>query len=207
MLYETILDRGLLSLLKEYCSHQFLQSFSLAGDTGLALRLGHRLSYDLDLFSNEKFNVNHLDAELESYYGMQYIKRGNLSNALFSTVNSIKSDFVYDYGKRIKETEMYDNIRIYPIEENIAMKLNAITGRGRKRDFYDLHFILKNFSFREICGFFIDKFGDEKLISLLKSVTYFNDAEDDEEPVLLKERVTWKKVKENILKNVNLKKL
>ena len=207
MLYETILDRSALGLLKEFCSHPFLQSFSLAGGTGLALRLGHRISYDLDLFSNEKFIVNHLDAELESYYGLQYIKRGALSNALFSTVNSVKSDFVYDYGKRIKETEIYNDIRIYPFEENIAMKLNAIIGRGRKRDFYDLYFILKNFSFRDICYFFMDKFGEEKLIPLLKSATYFNDAENDEEPVLLKEKVTWEKVKANILKNVNLKKL
>ncbi len=53
MLYETILDGDALSLLKEYCSHQFLQSFSLARGTGLALRLGHRISYDLDLFSYE----------------------------------------------------------------------------------------------------------------------------------------------------------
>lgn len=207
MLYEAVLDRDALSLLQEYCSHQFLQRFSLAGGTGLALRLGHRISYDLDLFSYEKFSVNNLDAELDSYYGMQYIKRGTLSNALFSTVNSIKSDFVYDYGKRIKETEIYNNIRIYPLEENIAMKLNAISGRGRKRDFYDLHFILKSFSFRETCDFFTNKFGEEKLIPFLKSVTYFEDAETDEEPVLLKERITWKKVKENILKNVNLKKL
>lgn len=87
------------------------------------------------------------------------------------------------------------------------MKLNAISDRGRKRDFYDLHFILKDFSFRETCDFFINKFGEEKLIPFLKSVTYFEDAETDEEPVLLKKRITWKKVKENILKNVNLKKL
>lgn len=207
MLYENVLDRDALSLLQEYCSHYFLRNFSLAGGTGLALRFGHRISNDLYLFSIQKFNVNDLHAELDSYYGLQYIKRGTLSNALFSTVNSVKSDFVYDYGKRIKEPEIYNNIRIYPLEENIAMKLNAISGRGRKRDFYDLHLILKNFSFNETCDFFIKKFGDEKLISFLKSVTYFSDAENDEEPVLLKEKITWKKVKESIFKNVNFKKL
>jgi hypothetical protein len=58
MLYETVLDRSALGLLQEYCSHPFLQNFSLAGGTGLALRLCHRISYDLDLFSNEKFNIN-----------------------------------------------------------------------------------------------------------------------------------------------------
>lgn len=207
MLYETILDRGALSLLKEYCSHPFLNSFSLAGGTGLALRLGHRLSYDLDLFSAENFNISNLNAELDSFYGLQYIKTGTLSRALFSTVNSIKSDFVYDYGKRNKAIEIYNDIRIYPLEENIAMKLNAIVGRGRKRDFYDLHFILKDFSFSEVCTFFVNKFGDEKLMPLLKSMTYFDDAENDDEPVLLRDKISWKKVKESILKNVNLKKL
>jgi hypothetical protein len=55
----------------------------LAGGTALALRLGHRLSYDLDLFSIQKFQVDELDKELESYFGLEYVKRGNLSNALF----------------------------------------------------------------------------------------------------------------------------
>ena len=96
MLFEAILDRGALSLLKEFCLHPFLNNFSLAGGTGLALRLGHRLSYDVELFSAEKFNTLNLDAELNSFYGLQYIKTGTLSNALFSSVNSIKSDFVYD---------------------------------------------------------------------------------------------------------------
>jgi len=81
MLHESILDRATLKLLEEYCSLPFLLNFSLAGGTGLALRLGHRLSYDLDLFSYEKFNVSHLDAELKSYYGNVYTKRGTLSNA------------------------------------------------------------------------------------------------------------------------------
>jgi hypothetical protein len=157
MLYETVLDRVALSLLKEYCSLPFLKNFSLAGGTDLALRVGHRLSYDIYLFSYEKFDVGQLDAELESYYGHSYIKKGTLPNALFSTVHSVKSDFIYDYTKRIKEVEKIDHIRVYPLEENIAMKMNTICGRGRKRDFYDLHFILKIFSFKEVCNFFSEK--------------------------------------------------
>ncbi|HEX8460777.1 MAG TPA: nucleotidyl transferase AbiEii/AbiGii toxin family protein, partial [Segetibacter sp.] len=179
--------------------------FSLAGGTGLALRLGHRLSYVIDLFSYEKFDVNQLDTELESYYGYSYLKKGTLSNALFSNVHSVKSDFIYDYTKKIKEVEKIDFIRIYPLEENIAMKMNAICGRGRKRDFYDLYFILKHFSFNEVCNFFSEKYGNEKLILFFKSVVYFDDAEKDEEPVLLKEKITWKQVKRSILKNVNIK--
>ncbi len=64
---------------------------------------------------------------------MEYIKRGTLSNALFSTVNSIKTDFVYDYGKRTKEPEIYNNIRIYPLEENITMNLMQLVAEAKKR--------------------------------------------------------------------------
>ena len=75
MLYETVLDRSTYQLLKEYCTLPFLSNFSLAGGTALALRLGHRISYDIDLFSNENFDVQVLDREVDSYLGLDYIKR------------------------------------------------------------------------------------------------------------------------------------
>ncbi len=65
-----------------------------------------------------------LDRELESYFGLEYIKRGNLSNALFTTIKNVKTDFVFDYGKRSEAIQAAGNIRLYPFEENIAMKLN-----------------------------------------------------------------------------------
>ena len=188
MLFEAILDRSTYQLLEEYCKLPFLNNFSLAGGTALALRLGHRLSYDLDLFSIQKFQVDDLDRALESYFGLEYIKRGNLSNALFTTIKNVKTDFVFDYGKRSEAIQAAGNIRLYPFEENIAMKLNAICGRDRKRDFYDLYFILNAFTITEITSFFTRKFSEEKLMVLYKSITYFEDAENDEEPVLLKEK-------------------
>jgi len=204
MLYENILDRSTYRLLEEYCSLPFLNSFSLAGGTALALRLGHRLSYDLDLFSTRKFQVDELDRELDSYFGLDYIKRGSLTNALFSTIRNIKTDFVYDYGKRLEAIQEVNSIRLYSIEENIAMKLNAICGRGRKRDFYDLYFILNRFTISEISNFFINKFGEEKLMILYKSITYFEDAENDEEPVLLNEKISWNTIKKTIIKKMKM---
>ncbi len=202
MLFETILDRSTYQLLEEYCNLPFLNNFSLAGGTALALRLRHRLSYDLDLFSIQKFKVDELDKELESYFGLDYIKRGNLSNALFTTIKNIKTDFVFDYGKRSEAIHVAGNIRLYPFGENIAMKLNAICGRGRKRDFYDLYYILNSFTINEIMNFFINKFGEEKLMTLYKSITYFEDAENDEEPVLLNKKVSWDTIKKTIIKKM-----
>ena len=102
----------------------------------------------------------------------------------------------------IKKVELINEIKLYPFEDNIAMKLNAICGRGRKRDFYDLFFILKDFKLQNILEYFIVKFGEERLMMLLKSITYFEDAENDEQPVLLNEKVSWQHVKKEILKAV-----
>ncbi len=143
-----------------------------------------------------------LDRALESYFGLEYIKRGNLSNALFTTIKNVKTDFVFDYGKRSEAIQAAGNIRLYPFEENIAMKLNAICGRDRKRDFYDLYFILNAFTITEITSFFTRKFSEEKLMVLYKSITYFEDAENDEEPVLLKEKAPWDTIKKTIIKKM-----
>jgi hypothetical protein len=202
MLHEAILDREALELLKEYFLFPPLRNFSLAGGTALALRFGHRYCYYIDLFSYQKFDIIDIEKELESYFGLAYIKRGNLTNALFTTIRNIKTDLVFDYGNKFSDIETLNAIRIYPIEENIAMKLNAICGRGRKRDFYDLYFILKNFSLNEISDFFIKKFGEERLLFLYKSITYFDDAENDADPVLIKEKITWETVKKYILKTI-----
>jgi hypothetical protein len=82
------------------------------------------------------------------------------------------------------------------------MKLNAICGRDRKRDFYDLYFILNAFTITEITSFFTRKFSEEKLMVLYKSITYFEDAENDEEPVLLKEKAPWDTIKKTIIKKM-----
>lgn len=147
MLQKSVPEGDTLELLLEYCQQPFLKDFSLSGGTALALRLGHRKSYDLDFFSSVKFDPYLLEQELESYYGIAFQKQGNLSNALFSNVKSSKSDFIYDYGKISHPREVIDGVRICPVDENIAMKLNAMPGEGRKEIFliFILYFITIHF--------------------------------------------------------------
>lgn len=51
MLYTQTVAPETLELLKRLESEPFMDSFSLAGGTALALYLGHRVSVDLDLFT------------------------------------------------------------------------------------------------------------------------------------------------------------
>ena len=55
MLLQTV-EPGTLGLLKELMTLDELKQFALVGGTILSLRFGHRLSIDLDLFTNQPFD-------------------------------------------------------------------------------------------------------------------------------------------------------
>ena len=71
------------------------------------------------------------------------------------------------------------------------MKLAAITGRGTKKDFIDIYFLLKGFHLRELLDFYNEKFPDGSEFLVLKSLTYFADAET---PVML-DQIYWEDIK------------
>lgn len=79
------------------------------------------------------------------------------------------------------------------------MKIAAISDRGTKRDFIDLYFIIKMekvLSLDEILRLYDKKFGllKQNKIHILKSLCYFDDAEQEPMPKMLKD-VSWKEVK------------
>ena len=90
-----------------------------------------------------------------------------------------------------------DNIYLATIDDIAAMKLNAIIGRGSKKDFIDLFFILKDYSLATIMGFYTKKYNDGSAFLVLKSLIYFEDAEESEDPVSLKGQ-TWNSIKQYI---------
>lgn len=83
-----------------------------------------------------------------------------------------------------------------------AMKLNAIAGRGSKKDFIDLYFLLKEFTLEEILSFYEKKFNDGSIFMVQKSLTYFDDADFQLEPIMYKE-FNWEECKKTILNEVS----
>jgi len=63
-----------------------------------------------------------------------------------------------------------------------AMKLNAIAGRGSKKDFIDLFFLLNEFSLKEILSFYEKKYKNGSVFMIEKSLSYFDDAEFQQQP-------------------------
>jgi predicted nucleotidyltransferase component of viral defense system len=177
----------------------FLQPFSLVGGTALSLRYGHRSSIDLDLFFHERFDQPRLVKDLESAFGNKFVyKQQQTQFGIFCFIDDIKVDFVYFPHLPIQKRETIDKIKFYSNPDIAAMKIQAILGRGKKKDFWDLHELLQHYSLQQIMDWHIQKYPSQMLaISIPHAITYFVDADETEEPVSFKGQ-TWEGVKKGI---------
>ncbi|MEO8148331.1 MAG: nucleotidyl transferase AbiEii/AbiGii toxin family protein [Bacteroidia bacterium] len=181
-----------------------LEKFSLVGGTALSLQYGHRTSIDLDLFCNEKFDNEKIIAELESSFGKEfnYAKTSSLFG-IFCFIEKIKVDLVHYPHPIISTPVSIDDIRMYSCDDIAAMKIQAILGRGKKKDFWDLAELFNHYSMDDIIQFHSNKYPSQQLlISIPYALTYFTDAEESDEPVSLKGQ-TWDEVKNIIQKKVS----
>ncbi len=83
-----------------------------------------------------------------------------------------------------------------------AMKLKAIAQRGSKKDFFDIHFLLDQMSLETMISIFRQKFKMNEVFHIVKSLTYFEEAEQSANPVVFDKTVTWQKVKGSIKSSV-----
>lgn len=86
-------------------------------------------------------------------------------------------------------------------EDIAAMKISAITGRGTRKDFIDLFELLKYFSMNEILSFYLEKYKDGSAYLALKSMSYFQDAEQNPMPTMFSS-ISWEEVKQKIEQEV-----
>ena len=200
MLYYETIHPDTLELLKKIQSLKLFADTRLVGGTALALQIGHRKSVDLDFFG-------HMDASLEEI-AMEFsefadVKPLSSSKAMrFLIVDGVKVDIVsypYDW---IDDPVIEDGVILAGVKDIAPMKLSAITNRGTKKDFIDLYFLLKRYSSNELVDLYLKKYSDAQLFTVLKSLTYFDDAEIDPLPVMA-EPVNWDEIKTAIVKAVH----
>ncbi len=98
----------------------------------------------------------------------------------------------------IRPAQDTDGIRMFSSEDIVAMKVQAVLQRGRKKDFWDIAELLKHFSVEDFIRFHKEKYSTQNLmITVPQAISYFADAEDDEEPMSLKKQ-TWISVQQAI---------
>ena len=166
----------------------------LVGGTALALQYGHRESVDLDFFGS--LDLEDIAIVLKPFESVQLIR--NSTNIKIYLVNGIKVDFVnYPYAW-IDQAVLEEGLVLASDKDIAAMKIAAITGRGSKKDFIDLYFLLKKYSLDEIIAFYIQKFPDATKLIALKSLVYFSDADAEPTPKMI-HKVSWEEAKLTII--------
>jgi predicted nucleotidyltransferase component of viral defense system len=200
MLHYQTIDPDTLGLLKSLMQKEYLQNFVLVGGTALALQIGHRSSIDIDLFTIHDFKTDELVPILLNDYELNPVLK--LEQTLICIIDGIKTDFIRFKYPFIRSLREEDGIRMLQIEDIAPMKLDAISGRGRKKDFYDLYFLMQHFSFEKLFSLFLEKYPHQTTFHVVKSITYFADAEKDPDPLVFDKSITWTKVKNAIKKEV-----
>jgi hypothetical protein len=203
MLHRATVHPATLGLLNDIMAKPAFSGFYLAGGTSLALQIGHRVSVDLDFFGHRPFETQEILDELSDLAPLSIMTQSK--NILILDVQGVKVDFVNYRYPLVATPLLLEGLRLLTLPDIGAMKLAAIAGRGRKRDFYDLFFLLQQYSFEELMGFYLNKYDDGSEFMVARSIVYFDDADQDDDIKLLGKQVKWETVKKTIQKLVKEK--
>jgi hypothetical protein len=173
----------------------------LAGGSALALHLDHRQSYDLDLYTRKEFNVEQVVEFWSSKIPHAIFNATGWQTIYGKFGDTDISIFFYSYPL-LEKTTQFEGVEVASVADIAAMKVEAISGRGKKRDFFDLYTICQKMQWTllQVMELNVKKYGEKKdtLAHNLKSLTFFDDADLDTERISL-EAKEWKKVKEFFL--------
>lgn len=171
-----------------------LERAYLGGGTGLALRLGHRLSVDLDFFAGNELDEDMLLQRLQGLPGISGVQRA--TQILHLTLQGVKVSLLgYKYPV-LFPLEPFEGVPVADSRDIACMKVTAIASRGSKRDFVDLYAACRHFGLPEVLRVFRQRYARVGYngLHIVKSLTYFADAEKDPTPHMLVQ-LDWGDVK------------
>lgn len=189
-----------LGILKQIMALPVFAQHFLVGGTSLALQMGHRVSIDLDLFAHTPFDSSILLQVLKEHFQVQPL---TITDTIFiAVVNGVKVDcvyFRYQFAFPIIEIE---EVRLADMRDIAPMKLDAVTKRGSKKDFIDMYYLFMQYSPKQILQWYENMFQHSTSMHVILSLTYFQDAENTEMPILFDKSLTWEKIKQSIINTV-----
>ncbi len=188
-------------LLKRLPLCESIKNFYLSGGTALALQLGHRESEDLDFFCENNFDPLKIQIELEALSKPKEVEvtNGNLNCFL----DQVKLQFLHYPYRLLEPIVELDNIKLSSVLDIACTKIITISMRGSKKDFIDLSFLLELYDLPFLFSKIKEKYHGIEYNEphLLKSLTYFRDAELQPLPRMHKE-VSWEKIKTTVVEKV-----
>ena len=180
--------------------HMTAREFYLAGGTGVALRLGHRQSVDLDWFTGEWIqDPLRLAAEMRDEglaFQTAQVDRGTLHGAISGVRVSLLE---YRYPL-LQPWDVWPECgcAVASLDDLASMKLSAIAQRGSRKDFVDLYALgLRHGSLAQMLELYGRRYSVEDIAHVLYSLSYFDDADREPMPSMLWE-VDWESAKQAI---------
>lgn len=211
MLYLNTVTPLLRSALETLMVSDVFSSFRLVGGTGLSLQIGHRMSDDIDLFTDAPYgsiDFDRIDSYLHRTFpyvddaGVPLVAMGKSYAVGNDRQNTVKLDLYYT-DNFIREVFEIERIRMAGIDDIIAMKIDVIQRIGRKKDFWDLHELLDKYAIGTMLLLHKERYPyghDANLI--LSNLKNFDKADKDFNPVCLKGKY-WEVVKWDMAEAVN----
>ncbi len=208
-LHWNTVSKALAEVLRALMRIPELENFRLIGGTGLSLRLGHRKSFDIDLFTDQEFgsvDFNLIRLALERNFnridrdeGMD-LKLGITRRLGVSDDELIKVDLYYA-DNFIRKEHLIGGVRIADIEDIAAMKLEVISHSGRKKDFWDVHELLDIHSIANLIQLYKEKYPYGSAEAVLKGLINFHEADEQFDPVCLRGKY-WELIKIDLQETV-----
>ena len=200
-LYLEILPPEQLELFNVLSGLDWMTDFYLVGGTALALQIGHRQSMDFDFFTGKDIKIDKLIIQAKEIGKFELY--GQDKDTLNAAIKDVRISFFRSPYPLDRNTISYQNISIADKYDIALMKLNAISGRGNKKDFIDLYFLIQDYNLADLIKSYQDNYGSElaNVYHLYKSLVYFVDAEMQPMPKML-QPVPWQELKKKIILEV-----
>lgn len=191
------IDEKTILVLEKIGESNIPTDFYLAGGTALALQMGHRQSIDLDWFSRSEFSNQQLKESLSAMGDFTLVNEA--PDTINGLLDNVRVSFLrYDY-EQLFPLIPFRKINLADERDIAAMKISVASSRGSRKDFIDLFFLLEKYTFDDLLKFFEQKYKNIEYnkLHILKSLTYFDDAEAEPMPRMLKQ-VDWSAVKKTL---------
>jgi len=206
MLQKESVGKPLWNTIIELQKDKTFEKYFLVGGTALSLQIGHRLSYDIDLFTRENINKEEIFDYLNRNYNGKYQIR-NLQNIIFQiSINDVKVDFVkYDYDL-IEDVKIEEGVKYLGKKDISAMKLMAVANRGdQAKDFIDIYYLLKEIPLSEMFDYYKQKYKQNDINPIKRSLVYFDDITKSNwlSVQLLNKKLDANEVKQKIINAMN----
>ena len=193
MLHQNAVPPTALELLRKISALKETGSFGLGGGTSLALRLGHRLSVDLDFITDSPFDTSSLFQLITKKFTTAELLFEKNQTILFS-IGEIKVDFILYPFPWLQTFDIIEGIRLVSIIDIIPMKLQAVSNRNAKKDYWDIHALLEQYSLDKMLKIFKTKFPKIDPGFIIHSLTDFEKADTEMDPDSYT-NITWEEIK------------